>query len=414
MIHVIIGAPCAGKSTYVRENAKRGDVIVDYDSLAKALGADGHLPDGDIKQAAFRARKAAIEYCVETKCEAWIIHTSPTDEQREAYEKAGAEFIEMDTDMDTCLQRAIDDERPPETEQIIRDYFEAAKAVFSLSERGQTMHQLKACIKSELKEDGGIVKGYASTFDRDPDAYGDVVKRGAFAKSLERWKALNAEGKFIPLLWGHDTEDPKSNIGRVVDAIEDERGLLVTAEFDADNEKAQYVRKLVQEGRVYQFSFAFEIREQGTVELEDGRKANELRDLELFEVSLVQIPANQHATVEEVKSDGVIELKPRIEGLTDEQREEFTKAIAEATHNGLEIGLKAGRRNSAKDADELRKIASAAAEIQEVVNGLLADDETPTEDGEEESEAVKAAEGETSQAEFVDAYKQAIKTLIGE
>ena len=391
MIHVIIGAPCAGKSTYVRENAKSGDVIVDYDSLAKALGAEGHLPDGDIKQAAFRARKAAIEYCVETKCEAWIIHTSPTDEQRETYEKAGAEFIEMDTDMDTCLQRAIDDERPPETEQIIRDYFEAAKAVFSLSERGQTMHQLKACIKSELKEDGGIVKGYASTFDRDPDAYGDVVKPGAFAKSLERWKSLNAEGKFIPLLWGHDTEDPKSNIGRVVDAVEDERGLLITAEFDADNEKAQYVRKLVQEGRVYQFSFAFEIREQGTIELEDGRKANELRDLELFEVSLVQIPANQHATVEEVKSIDAAEL--------------MEQAAAE---------IKSGRRNSAKDADELRKIASAAAEIQEVVNGLLADDETPTEDGEEESEAAKAAEGETSQAEFVDAYKQAVKEWLGE
>ena len=384
MIHVIIGAPCAGKSTYVRENAKRGDVIVDYDSLAKALGADGHLPDGDIKQAAFRARKAVIEYCIETKCEAWIIHTSPTDEQREAYEKAGAEFIEMDTDMDTCLQRAIDDERPPETEQIIRDYFEAAKAVFSLSERGQTMHQLKACIKSELKEDGGIVKGYASTFDRDPDAYGDVVKRGAFAKSLERWKALNAEGKFIPLLWGHDTEDPKSNIGRVVDAVEDERGLLITAEFDADNEKAQYVRKLVQEGRVYQFSFAFEIREQGTIELDDGRKANELRDLELFEVSLVQIPANQHATVEEVKS----------------------------LDAGAEI--KAGRRNSAKDADELRKLNELFAQGQSIVNGLLADDETPTEDGEEESEAAKAAEGETSQAEFVDAYKQAVKEWLGE
>lgn len=260
-----------------------------------------------------------------------------------------------------------------------------------MPERGQTMHQLKACIKSELKEDGGIVKGYASTFDRDPDAYGDVVKRGAFAKSLERWKALNAEGKFIPLLWGHDTEDPKSNIGRVVDAVEDERGLLITAEFDADNEKAQYVRKLVQEGRVYQFSFAFEIREQGIVELEDGRKANELRDLELFEVSLVQIPANQHATVEEVKSIDAAEL--------------MEQAAAE---------IKSGRRNSAKDADELRKIASAAAEIQEVVNGLLADDETPTEDGEEESEAAKAAEGETSQAEFVDAYKQAIKTLIGD
>ena len=244
------------------------------------------------------------------------------------------------------------------------------------------MHQIKACVKSELKEDGGIVKGYASTFDRDPDAYGDVVAKGAFSKSLERWKQLNEEGKYIPLLWGHDTDDPKSNIGRVVDAIEDERGLLVTAEFDADNEKAQYVRKLVQEGRVYQFSFAFEVRDWGTVELEDGRKANELRDLELFEVSLVQIPANQHATVEEVKSD--------------------------------EPETKSGRRNSAKDADMLREIEGAAKQIQEVVNSLLAEREAETTDSDEKSEAVETAEGENSQAEFVDAYKQAIKTLIGD
>ena len=382
MIHVILGAPCSGKSTYVREHAKSGDVIVDFDAIAKALGADGHLPDGDIKQAAFAARKSVIDYCVKSGCESWIIHTSPSDEQREAYEKAGAEFIEMDTDMETCLQRAADDDRPPETEQIIRDYFEAANAVFLMPEKGAEMHQIKACVKSELKEDGGIVKGYASTFDRDPDAYGDVVAKGAFSKSLERWKQLNEEGKYIPLLWGHDTEDPKSNIGRVVDAIEDERGLLVTAEFDADNEKAQYVRKLVQEGRVYQFSFAFEVRDWGTVELEDGRKANELRDLELFEVSLVQIPANQHATVEEVKSD--------------------------------EPETKAGRRNSAKDADMLREIEDAAKQIQEVVNSLLAERDAETTDSDDASEAEKSAEGDTSQAEFVDAYKQAIKTLIGD
>lgn len=278
------------------------------------------------------------------------------------------------------------------------------------------MHQLKACVKSELMEDGGIVKGYASTFDREPDAYGDVVAHGAFTKSLERWKTLNQEGRYIPLLWGHDTEDPTSNIGRVTEAIEDERGLLVTAEFDADNGKAQYVRKLVKEGRVYQFSFAFETIEQGVTTLEDGRKANELKELELFEVSLVQIPANQHATVEEIKSGSTecaIELKPRISGLTDEQREEFTKAIAEAAHNGLELGLKAGRRNSAKDAEELRSIASAANQIIEVVNGLLADDE-PATDEVEEGEASDDAEGLKAQTEFVDAYKQAIKAMIGD
>ena len=253
--------------------------------------------------------------------------------------------------------------------------------------KGHETHQSKACVKSELKEEGGIVKGYASTFDREPDAYGDVVAPGAFAKSLERWKQLNEDGKYIPLLWGHDTFDPTSNIGRVVEAVEDERGLLVTAEFDAENEKAQYVRKLVQEGRVYQFSFAFDIREQGMVELENGRKANELRDLELFEVSLVQIPANQHATVEEVKA-------------LDAGK------VAEAQ--------KSGRRNSAKDIESLRDVLSAAEHIREVVNGLLADGEAEATGGDDEGEAAKAAEGQASQAEFVDAYKQAIKTLIGD
>ena len=137
--------------------------------------------------------------------------------------------------------------------------------------------------------------------------------------------------------------------------------MLVSAEFDAENEKAQYVRKLVQEGRVYQFSFAFEIRDQATVELENGVKANELRDLELFEVSLVQIPANQHATVEEVKS---------LEG-----------------EKVNEIEEKSGRRNSAKDADKLREIESAAKQIQEVVNGLLTENEAEANDSDDEGEA---------------------------
>lgn len=275
------------------------------------------------------------------------------------------------------------------------------------------MHQKKACAKSELTADAqGFVKGYASTFDRDPDSYGDVIAKGAFAKSLERWKALNEEGRYIPLLWGHDTSDPSSNIGRVVEAREDDRGLYIEAEFDADNEKSQYVRKLVQEGRVYQFSFAFDCTDWGEVTLEDGRKANELREIELYEVSLVQIPANQHATVEEVKSDVIeVELKPRISGLTDEQLEEFTKAVAEATHNGLEIGLKAGRRNSAKDAAELERIASLCDEIKEAVNGLMSDDaETPdaADEGEEQSE------GPSPKGEVVEAYKQAIYSLIGD
>lgn len=145
----------------------------------------------------------------------------------------------------------------------------------------------------------GVVEGYASTWDREPDSYGDIVAKGAFAETLAEWRQRSQP---IPLLYGHRTDSPKYNIGRVVDAYEDERGLFIRAEFDADNETAQQVRKLAQQGRLFQFSFAYQTLDQGSVTLPGGIRANELRKLKLFEVSLVQVPANQHAVVTSVKS----------------------------------------------------------------------------------------------------------------
>lgn len=146
---------------------------------------------------------------------------------------------------------------------------------------------------------GGELLAYASTFDREPDSAGDVVARGAFAETLEEWKA---SGAFIPLLFGHRMDDPMMNLGRVVEAEEDARGLLVRAEFDDENETAQYVRKLVREGRLSKMSFAYDVLDEAPVVLADGRKANELRKLKLHEVSLVPVPANQHADVLDVKA----------------------------------------------------------------------------------------------------------------
>lgn len=218
--------------------------------------------------------------------------------------------------------------------------------------------------RDAANSDGGTVKGYASTWDREPDAYGDVIAKGAFTKSLERWTKL---GMPIPLLYGHNTDDPEYNIGAVTLAKEDERGLYIEADFDAENPKAQYVRKLVKEGRLFQFSFAFEVMDAGEVTLENGIKANELRELDIFEVSLVQIPANQHAEVVEVKS---------------------------------------GRRNSAKDESDLRRVNELLDEIEEIIDRLI--DEPVQEQPAEEPESPNADEQQANADEGEKANAQAL------
>lgn len=156
--------------------------------------------------------------------------------------------------------------------------------------------------------DGGEVLAYASTFDRVPDSYGDVVARGAFAKTLADWQA---SGNPIPLLFGHRTDDPRMNLGSVIEAEEDERGLKIRARFDEENEIAQYTRKLVKEGRLTKLSFAYDTLDSAPVVLENGTSANELRELKLYEVSLVPIPANDLTEVIEAK-DGEHDAKQAI------------------------------------------------------------------------------------------------------
>lgn len=162
--------------------------------------------------------------------------------------------------------------------------------------------------------------GYASTWTRDPDSYGDVVARGAFTRTLKEW---GEKGLPIPVLWGHRLDDPKYFIGAVKSAKEDEHGLKVDVDLDADSPTAEHVRRLLKTGAVAQMSFAFDVRESADVELDDGRKARELRDLRLYEVSVVPIGANQDTSIEDVKAP--------TSGLTSEEITQIRALLATQT-----------------------------------------------------------------------------------
>ena len=120
MLHVVTGAPCSGKTTFVNEHKAEGDIVIDLDALGMALGAPERYRRNDaIQKAALAARKAAIDAVGEA--DAWLIHTQPTPEQRKGY--GNAVFHDLDPGIDECLARAARDGRPEGTESVIRDFY---------------------------------------------------------------------------------------------------------------------------------------------------------------------------------------------------------------------------------------------------------------------------------------------------
>ena len=163
----------------------------------------------------------------------------------------------------------------------------------------------KACaVKVKAGPDSGLAEGefiaYASVFG-NKDSYGDVVQPGAFTATLKAWakKAIP-----IPLLWGHNTADPDFNLGHVIEAEEDDHGLKVHGQLDMQSPKSAQVYRLLKSGRVSQMSFAYAIPDGGGewVEPKGGQAYYSLKEVDLFEVSIVPIGANQETEILAVKA----------------------------------------------------------------------------------------------------------------
>ena len=89
-------------------------------------------------------------------------------------------------------------------------------------------HKSVPLLIKSADDQGGTFVGLASVFD-NVDHHGDIVRRGAFAKSL-------SSGSPIPLLWEHKSDDPRNFVGDVVEATETDDGLAINGRFDRDSE----------------------------------------------------------------------------------------------------------------------------------------------------------------------------------
>ncbi len=146
-------------------------------------------------------------------------------------------------------------------------------------------------IKSVKKE--GIITGYASVFNV-VDSHSDVIKPGAFLKSLTRKNNCK-------LLWQHEYDQPVGVIKRI---YEDDYGLFIEAKILLDVAKGRETYSLLKNGAMSGLSIGFTPK-HFYVDYETDHRI--LTEIDLWEVSFVTFPSNPLAAVTCVKADGANE-----------------------------------------------------------------------------------------------------------
>jgi HK97 family phage prohead protease len=146
-------------------------------------------------------------------------------------------------------------------------------------------------VKIQLKEigDEGTFSGYAAVFN-NTDLGGDIIAPGAFTKSIK-------ENPRVPVLWGHDTREV---IGINKEVREDSVGLHVSGQLILDVQRAKEARFLVKEGAVKGLSIGYDALVVDYSKSSDGIRI--LKEVKLWEYSLVPFPMNPEATISGVKS----------------------------------------------------------------------------------------------------------------
>ena len=135
----------------------------------------------------------------------------------------------------------------------------------------------------------GVLEGYASLFGVS-DSGGDIVMKGAFARSLAK---RGASG--VKMLWQHNAAEP---IGVWNEIIEDAKGLKVFGRLDLSVARAREAFSLLRDGAVDGLSIGFKTR-RATTDPASGLRR--LHEVDLWEISIVTFPMLDQARVDAVK-----------------------------------------------------------------------------------------------------------------
>lgn len=148
--------------------------------------------------------------------------------------------------------------------------------------------------------DEGTFDGLLAAYN-NVDLSGDLIEPGAFQKTLQE------NGNVIPLLWQHDPKTPIGNL-TVSDSSE---GLAVKGKILTDTPPGDYAYKSLKGDSIRGLSIGYD-----TVKSVWDGPIRRLKELRLWEGSVVTFPCNARAIVRSVKA-------------AREQKDDFNAELAE-------------------------------------------------------------------------------------
>lgn len=131
-VYLVYGSPMSGKTTWVNDNKRAGDLIIDMDSIWQCLsGCERYVKPNRLKRNAFILRDTMlnmVKYRTGNWLNAYIIGGYPLQGERERLIKElGAREIFIDEPMEVCLERlseANDSRDKEQWTEFIMDWFE--------------------------------------------------------------------------------------------------------------------------------------------------------------------------------------------------------------------------------------------------------------------------------------------------
>lgn len=172
---------------------------------------------------------------------------------------------------------------------------------FKLEQKQTKQFSFNVTETKEIERDGvpiGIIEGFASTYELDRGD--DVILRGAFTKTILRHKQNNRP---IRMLRQHSNSMLIG--GFPIDSVEErDAGLFVKGEVNLAVQEGAEAYALAKQGVLTDMSIGFSFTSVDDIEREerDGKMVRLIKNLELWEISLVNEPMNASANITAVKT----------------------------------------------------------------------------------------------------------------